>query len=104
MNTARETFVALTLWMPKALSLGFLLYLLSYAPVLRLTGECPEQLNSLYGPADSITTSTPLRVPLLTWASAWGVQDRLEHPRWFRNLMKMSDKAREIERRFGIYD
>jgi hypothetical protein len=96
--------------MPPFVATVFVLYLLSYAPMVRATGRCPDDLSDLYAPADWLLNHTALRDPMLEWSDAWGVraqmktqQERPADPLWFRNLI-MSDKAKEIERRLGVFD
>lgn len=73
-----------------------ILYVLSYAPVVRMTAT-PQHLAVHYGTHCEITTtttyhtrqwyyapvrwltkSTPLREPLLVWADVWGMWEVLE--------------------------
>jgi hypothetical protein len=75
----------------------FLLYVLSYAPVMQMTATHsppssfhPPQERYLsdsylyhthhrsYAPVRWLTASTPLREPLLMWADLWGMREILE--------------------------
>jgi hypothetical protein len=59
-------------------------YVLSYAPVVRYLEDRPTKEYKLfdytdgdelpfYRPVDSLIDSTPLRSPLIAWARIWGV-------------------------------
>ena len=85
-------------WLCAALALG-LLYLLSFAPMTRLSAthipagsaNSPDGATTIWGkitlyetdrpfyaPARWLTRETPLREPLLMWADLWGVRMVLE--------------------------
>ena len=48
------------------------LYVLSYAPVVRLC-DGPPPFATVYGPVDWMIDSTPLEEPLFKWADLWSV-------------------------------
>jgi hypothetical protein len=100
---ARQIISPCTAGMPPVVTTVFVLYLLSYAPMVRLTGQCPENLESVYAPADWLMNHTGLHDPILAWADAWEVRDWFEAPCWFQKLT-MSKEARAIERKLGIED
>lgn len=53
-------------------------YVLSYAPVYRMKTES-GMLGGIagYQPVEWLMDETPLRDPLLRWASVWGVDDEM---------------------------
>jgi hypothetical protein len=80
------------------LAVLFLLYVLSYAPVMQMTAthspptsyhppqegyQSDSYLYSThhwsYAPVRWLTASTPLREPLLMWGDLWGMRDVLEN-------------------------
>lgn len=106
----RQVVAACTAGMPPVVATAFVLYLLSLAPMVRLTGQCPDQLGYAYAPANWLLHNTCLSEPMLEWADEWSVRSQLEasserllEPGWFRRFT-MSDEARAIERRLGIDD
>lgn len=91
------------------LVLAPILYVLSYAPVVRVLGRSKEFANPpdlsaysgntrlvgqadcadaslypAYGPVDFLIDHTPLREPLFSWAQIWDVRDDFENGRNLR--------------------
>lgn len=76
------------------LFLSPVLYVLSEAPMIRLTGSRDPipGLWRIYGPADWVSDRSLFSDVLLKWAGVWGVQDTVVNARTVRRHMRFMGK------------
>lgn len=114
MNRRKPSITSLVAF---ALIVSPVLYVLSYAPVVRFCGEADPDLDipfqsgsfapsyddyldrpladssryPAYKPADWLNDNTPLRRPLFFWAEMWGVRDAFENGNVIRTAIRYYD-------------
>lgn len=74
------------------------LYILSYAPFLRFSGDSWSpyyRAPAVYRPVEWIMLRTPLKASLLEWSTYCGVRDRCEFQVWYF-AQGISDPTNEI--------
>ena len=84
-----------------------LVYVLSYAPVVRLQeGADPQTYPTefvlfveyqFYDPVEWLIDNTPLEQPLIRWAGIWGVGTAFENAR----IWRYNSRIRELRSRYG---
>ncbi len=73
MNRRRPSITSLVAFF---LIVSPLVYVLSFAPVVRICGQ--RSLYPAYKPVNWMIDHTALREPLFIWAGIWGVRDEVE--------------------------
>jgi hypothetical protein len=72
-----------------AVALLPVLYVLSEAPLVKLTGQIPFEgpygrYWRVYQPVDWLYDETPLWMPLRAWARLWGAEDQIQEAQLHR--------------------
>ena len=63
-------------------------YVLSYAPVVRYCVDPGASAHGIYRPVEWLIDETPVREPLLVWAQPWGVRSQLEMDSLIRLILR----------------